>query len=85
LGTNVKNHETAWLSLKDTLLHIIWAEDSWIDYSIQGIEDPSRPFLYSKYNSWKYIGDYNSKVISKVENYLTALNAISLCKPVFQN
>jgi uncharacterized damage-inducible protein DinB len=23
-----KNHETAWLSLKDTLLHIIWAEDT---------------------------------------------------------
>ncbi len=24
-----KNHETAWLYLKDTLLHIIWAEDTW--------------------------------------------------------
>ena len=24
------NRETAWLSLKDTVLHIIWAEDSWI-------------------------------------------------------
>ncbi len=24
----IKNHETAWLSLKDTFLHIIWAEDS---------------------------------------------------------
>jgi uncharacterized damage-inducible protein DinB len=32
----IKNYETAWLSLKDTLLHIIWAEDSWINYSIQG-------------------------------------------------
>ena len=41
----IKNHETAWLSLKDTLLHIIWAEDSWINYSIQGLEDPNRPFL----------------------------------------
>ena len=29
------NHETAWLSLKDTLLHIIWAEDTWINHSIQ--------------------------------------------------
>ena len=27
-----KNHETAWLSLKDTRLHIVWAEDSWINY-----------------------------------------------------
>ncbi len=41
----IKNHETAWLSLKDTLLHIIWAEDSWINYSIQGLEDPNSHFL----------------------------------------
>src|SRR5919205_3888813 len=34
----IKNHETAWLSLKDTLLHIIWAEDSWINYSIQDLD-----------------------------------------------
>ena len=34
----VKNHETGWLSLKDTLLHIMWAEDSWINYSIRGLE-----------------------------------------------
>ncbi len=25
----IKNRETGWLSLKDTLLHIIWVEDSW--------------------------------------------------------
>ena len=33
-----KNRETGWLSLKDTLSHIIWVEDSWINYSIQGLE-----------------------------------------------
>jgi uncharacterized damage-inducible protein DinB len=78
----VKNHETAWLSLKDTLLHIIWAEDSWINYSIQGLEDPNRPFPYSNYNSWQAIEEYNSKVISKVDNYLSSLTAESLCKDV---
>jgi uncharacterized damage-inducible protein DinB len=50
-----RNHETAWLSLKDTLLHIIWAEDSWINYSIQGLEDPNRPFDYSKYQHGKQL------------------------------
>jgi uncharacterized damage-inducible protein DinB len=78
----IKNHETGWLSLKDTLLHIIWAEDSWINYSIQGLEDPNRPFPYSRYNSWKSIDDYNTKVISKVDNYLSSLTADSLYKSV---
>lgn len=78
----VKNHEVSWLSLKDTLLHIIWAEDSWINYSIHGLEDPNRPFPFSHYNSWKDIEYYNFKVISKVDNYLTSLTAESLVKPV---
>jgi uncharacterized damage-inducible protein DinB len=78
----VKNHETGWLSLKDTILHIIWAEDSWINYSIQGLEDQNRPFLYSNYNSWQAIEEYNSKVVSKVDKYLSSLIAESLCKPV---
>ena len=55
----IKNRKTQWLSLKDTLLHIIWVEDSWINYSIQGLEDPNRPFPYSNYNSWIAIDDYN--------------------------
>jgi uncharacterized damage-inducible protein DinB len=78
----VKNHETGWLSLKDTLLHIIWAEDSWINYSIHGLEDPNRPFTYSNYNSWYAIEEYNFKVISKVDHYLSSLTAESLCKNV---
>jgi uncharacterized damage-inducible protein DinB len=78
----IKNHETGWQSLKDTLLHIIWVEDSWINYSIHGLEDPNRPFPYSKYDSWKYIEEYNLKVISKVDNYLSSLTAESLYKPV---
>ena len=32
---------------------ITWAEDSWINYSIQDLEDPNRPFPYEKYNSWR--------------------------------
>ncbi|MGN6559134.1 MAG: DinB family protein [Candidatus Nitrosocosmicus sp.] len=78
----IKNQETGWQSLKDTLLHIIWVEDSWINYSIQGLEDPNRPFPYSKYNSWKRIEEYNLKSISKVDNYLSSLTAESLYKPV---
>jgi hypothetical protein len=68
------NYNTTWLSLKDTLLHIIWAEDSWINYSINDLEDPNGPFDFSKYYSWEKIVDYNNKVISKVNNYFVNLN-----------
>jgi uncharacterized damage-inducible protein DinB len=78
----VKNHETAWLSLKDTLLHIIWVEDSWINYSIQGLEDPNRPFPYSNYNSWNAIEDYNLKCTLKVNKYLSSLRHDDLWKPI---
>ncbi len=78
----IENHETGWLSLKDTLLHIIWAEDSWINYSIKGLEDPNRPFPYFEYDSWKPIEKYNAKVISKVNDYLSSLIEESFCKPV---
>jgi uncharacterized damage-inducible protein DinB len=78
----VKNHETGWLSLKDTLLHIMWAEDSWINYSIRGLEDPNRPFPYSDFNSWEAIEDFNTRVISKVDNYLSSLTPESLYKSV---
>ncbi len=78
----IKNHETAWPSLKDTPLHIIWVEDSWMNYSIKGLEDPNRPFPYSNYNSWKAIEEYNSKVISNVNHYLSSLNPESIYKSV---
>ncbi len=77
-----KNRETGWLSLKDTLLHIIWVEDSWINYSIQGLEDPNRPFPYSKYDSWNAIDDYNCNCTLKVNDYLNSLNIEDLSKPV---
>src|SRR5919107_2159471 len=77
-----RNHETAWLSLKDTLLHIIWAEDSWINYSIQDMEDPNRPFNYSNYQTWESIENYNFNCISKVNNYLKSLKPKGLHKPV---
>jgi uncharacterized damage-inducible protein DinB len=78
----IKNHETAWLSLKDTLLHIIWVEDSWINYSIQGLEDPNRPFPYSNYKSWSTIDDYNFNSTLKVNNYLSLLKPDDLFKSV---
>ena len=58
-----KNYNTVWLQLKDTLLHIIWAKDSWINYSINYLEEQIEPFDFTKYNSWKKIVDYNNRVI----------------------
>jgi uncharacterized damage-inducible protein DinB len=81
----IKNHETAWLSLKDTILHIIWVEDSWINYSIQGLEDPNRPFPYSKYNSWDAITGYNFEVISKVNYYLSSIKSEDIHKVASRN
>jgi uncharacterized damage-inducible protein DinB len=78
----IKNRETGWLSLKDTLLHIIWVEDSWINYSIQGLEDPNRPFPYSSYNSWNIIDDYNLNSTSKIKNYFDSLRPNDLWRPV---
>ncbi|HEX7258226.1 MAG TPA: DinB family protein [Nitrososphaeraceae archaeon] len=79
-----ENYNTAWLSLKDTLLHIIWAEDSWITYSINNFEDPNRPFDFSKYDSWEKIVDYNNRVVSKVNSYFVNLNDIDLVKTVYR-
>jgi uncharacterized damage-inducible protein DinB len=47
----IQIRETGWLSMKDTLLHIMWIEDTWINYSIQGLDDPNRPFPYHKYQT----------------------------------
>src|SRR5919198_3481608 len=74
--------EDSWLSLKDTLLHIIWVEDSWINYSIQGLEDPNRPFPYSNYDSWNAIDDYNLNSTLKINNYLSSLRPNDLWRPV---
>ena len=78
------NHETAWLSLKDTLLHIIWAEDTWINHSIQDIENPNRPFNYSKYQTGYSIEEYNSKVTSKVDRYLSSIKQEDLDRKVYR-
>ena len=74
----IKNRETGWLSLKDTLLHIIWIEDSWVNYTIHGLEDPNRPFPYSNYTSWSLIENYNSITTSSVSNYLSLLKSEDL-------
>jgi uncharacterized damage-inducible protein DinB len=78
------NYNTAWLSLKDTLLHIIWAEDSWINYSINDLEDPNRPFDFSIYDSWRKIVDYNHKVVSKINSYFMHLNDKDLLKTIYR-
>ena len=80
----VRNHETSWLSLKDTLLHIIWVEDTWINYSIQGLEDPNRPFNYSKYQTWNSIIEYNSRTVSKVDEYLSNIKLEDLDRKVWR-
>lgn len=80
----VRNHDIAWLSLKDTLLHIIWVEDTWINYSIQGIEDPNRPFNYSKYQTWNSIIEYNSRIVSKVDEYLSNIKLEDLDRKVWR-
>jgi uncharacterized damage-inducible protein DinB len=78
------NHETAWLSLKDTLLHIIWADDTWINHSIQYIENPNRSFNYSKYQIWYSIEEYNSKITSKVDKYLSSIRQEDLDRKVYR-
>ena len=78
------NYNTAWLSLKDTLMHIIWAEDSWINYSINDLDDPNRPFDFKKYDSWRKIVDYNNKVVSKINTYFMNLNDSDLFKTVYR-
>ena len=80
----VRNHDIAWLSLKDTLLHIIWVEDTWINYSFQGLEDPNRPFNYSKYQTWNSIIEYNSRIISKVDEYLSNIKLEDLDRKVWR-
>lgn len=55
-----KNRETAKVSMKDTLLCIMWVEDTWINYSIQGFEDPNRPFPYHEYQTWNALIDLQS-------------------------
>lgn len=55
-----KNRETAWVYMKDTLLCIMWVEDTWINYSIQGLEDPNRPFPYHKSQTWNALIDLQS-------------------------
>jgi uncharacterized damage-inducible protein DinB len=79
-----KNRETAWLSMKDTLLHIMWVEDTWINYSIQGLDDPNRPFPYQKYQTWNALIDYNQEVISKTKKYLSNIQTEDLLKPVLR-
>ena len=78
----IKNRETGWLSLRNTLLHIMWAEDTWIHYSVQGLDDPRRPFPFDQYQSWHDIEAYNSEVVSKTARYFQSLTAAELDRKV---
>src|SRR5437870_12676872 len=78
----IRNRETAWLSMKDTLLHIMWVEDTWINHSIQGLEDPNRPFPYHKFQTWNALIDYNQEVTSKTKTYLSNIQKEDLLKPI---
>ena len=79
-----KNRETAWVSMKDTLLHIMWVEDTWINYSIRGLDDPNRPFSYHEHQSWNALIDYNQEVTSKTKKYLFDIQKEDLLRPVFR-
>lgn len=68
----------------NTLLHIIWTKDSWINYSINNLEDPNRSFDFSKYGSWEKIVDYNNRVVSKVNSYFVNLKDRDLVKKVYR-
>ena len=82
MGRHDQKPRNRGLSLKDTLLHIIWVEESWINYSIHGLEDPNRPFPYSNYNSWNAIDEYNLNSTLKINNYLDSLKPNDLRKAV---
>ncbi|MEM3094823.1 MAG: DinB family protein, partial [Nitrososphaera sp.] len=65
-------------------MHIIWAEDSWINYSIRGLEDLRRPFPFKDYQSWEAIIDYNDKVVAQVNEYLSELAEPELGRKVWR-
>ncbi|MCD6038206.1 MAG: hypothetical protein K0S67_2095, partial [Nitrososphaeraceae archaeon] len=55
-----------------------------INYSIQGLEDPNRPFNYSKYQTWNSIIEYNSRTVSKVDEYLSNIKLEDLDRKVWR-
>ena len=59
-------------------------EDTWINYSIQGLDDPNRPFPYHKYQTWNALIDFNQEVTSKTKKYLSNIQKEDLLKPVFR-
>jgi uncharacterized damage-inducible protein DinB len=60
-------------------------EDTWINYSIQGLEEPNRPFpSYHKYQTWNNLIDYNQQVTSKTKKYLFDIQKEDLLKRVIR-
>ena len=62
----------------------MWVEDTWINYSIQELDDPNRPFQYHKYQTWNALIDYNQEVTSKTKKYLSNIQKEDLLRPVFR-
>jgi uncharacterized damage-inducible protein DinB len=48
------------------------------------LDDPNRPFNYSRYQIWDSITDYNSKVILKVDEYLYNVKQEDLDRKVWR-
>src|SRR5438132_434960 len=69
---------------KYSLVHINLVEDTWINYSIKGLDNPNRPFPYHKYQTWNALIDYNQEVTSKTKKYLFDIQKEDLLKPVFR-
>lgn len=63
-------------------MHVIWTEDSWVHYSIQGLEDPRRPFPFNAYQNWQEVLSYNNEVIAKTQRYFTTLTELELNRKV---
>jgi uncharacterized damage-inducible protein DinB len=62
----------------------MWVEDTWINYSIQGLDAPNRPFQYQKYQTWNALIDYNQEVTSKTTKYLSNIQIKDILKPVLR-
>ena len=74
------------LTLSKYTLHIIGTEDSRINYSINNLTDPIRPFPYCQYDNWRSITYYIRKVISYATHFITTNVKIkmNILKPGFR-
>lgn len=79
-----RNRGTGWLSIKDTMLHIIWAEDTWVNYSMRGLEDPRRPFPYASYQKWEDVVSFSDRSTADTERRLSSMEEAGLDAQVWR-